>query len=218
MRVAALFGVTASVLGLWSPAVAPAAVSAAQDAALVVVAPGPLRPATLDLRTIRPEIPRGYATVEQRAAQAAAEQAAAAAAQTAAEAAAKASAPAAPSSSSRTPTPRTPTTPKPTAPAPTRLPLGVDPGASAPVVPLAPTAAEPPPPGPAPLAPRRGPGRVDAGRHRGRAVLEVHHRHADRLGAPPHRVDRGDRAGGRPRRVGWCRPGEREHHPHAGRH
>src|SRR3954470_13611192 len=137
MRVAALFGVTASVLGLWSPAVAPAAVSAAQDAPLVVVAPEPLRPATLDLRTIRPEIPRGYATVEQRAAQAAAEQAAAAAAQAAAEAAAKASAPAAPSSSSRTPTPRTPTTPKPTPPAPTRLPLGVDPGASTQVVTVA---------------------------------------------------------------------------------
>jgi L,D-peptidoglycan transpeptidase YkuD (ErfK/YbiS/YcfS/YnhG family) len=145
-RTVALLAVTAAVLGVGSAAGAP--VPAAGDAALHVVPAESLRSAVVDLRTVRPELPRGYGTVEQRAAQAAAEQAAAAAAQAAAEAeraaaeraaaeaAARAAAPAAPrtGASSRATTPKGPTAPKPSAPAPTRLPLGVDPGSSTQVV------------------------------------------------------------------------------------
>ena len=129
LRTAALLGVAASVLGVWSSPGSPSSVSAADDTALVV-APEPLRPAALDLHAIRPELPRGYATVEQRAAQAAAE------AKAAADAAARTSAPKAPSPSSRTTTNRAPAPapPKPSTPAPTRLPLGVDPGSSTQVV------------------------------------------------------------------------------------
>ena len=127
MRAAALLGVTASVLGVWAPPAAPASMS--EDASPAVIAPEPLRSATLDPRVIRPEVPRGYGTIEQRAAQAAAAQAAAAAA-------ARVAVPAAPSAgaSSRGTTTKGPTVPKATTPAPTGLPLGVDPGASTQVV------------------------------------------------------------------------------------
>jgi L,D-peptidoglycan transpeptidase YkuD (ErfK/YbiS/YcfS/YnhG family) len=142
----ALLGVTASVLGIWSPAGTPgAAVSAAADAPLDVVAAELLGSTAPDLHTVRAEFPPGYGTVEQRAAQVAAEQAAAAAAEAAAkaaaaaaraEAAARAGTAAAPaaSGSSRPPTPRSPKTTTPPTPAPTGLPLGVDPGSSTQVV------------------------------------------------------------------------------------
>jgi L,D-peptidoglycan transpeptidase YkuD (ErfK/YbiS/YcfS/YnhG family) len=140
----ALLGVTASVLGIWSPAGTPGpALTAAEDAPLDVVAAELLGSTAMDLQMVRAELPRGYGTVEQRAAQAAAEQAAAAAAQAAAaaaahaeEAAAKAEEAAAPaaSASSRPPTPRSPKTTTPPTPASTGLPLGVDPGSSRQVV------------------------------------------------------------------------------------
>jgi L,D-peptidoglycan transpeptidase YkuD (ErfK/YbiS/YcfS/YnhG family) len=122
--------VTAAVLGVWSPTGVSA--SAADDASAVVIAPEPLRSAAVDLGALRPEIPRGFGTIEQRAAQAAAEQAAAAAAEAAARAAAVTSRSSA--SSSRPTTPRSPAAPKATTPAPTRLPLGVNPGSSTQVV------------------------------------------------------------------------------------
>lgn len=133
---------TASVLGVWSPAASPSAVS--DDAGLVVIGPETLRSATFDVRVLRPEFPRGFGTIEQRAAQAEAEQAAAAAAQAAAQATARTASraatpatPAAPSASSHTTPKRAPTTPaapKASTPAPVRLPLGVDPGPSTQVV------------------------------------------------------------------------------------
>jgi L,D-peptidoglycan transpeptidase YkuD (ErfK/YbiS/YcfS/YnhG family) len=137
----ALLGVTASVLGVWSPGTQ-STVSA--DASLVVMAREPLRSATFDVRVLRPQVPRGFGTIEQRAAQAAAEQAAAAAPEAAARPASRstsrAATPAAPSAAPRTTTTRTPTTPsapavpKSTTAAPVRLPLGVDPGSSRQVV------------------------------------------------------------------------------------
>lgn len=135
LRAVALLGITASVLGTWSPAAAPSAVSA--DAALLRMSPETLRAATLDVRAVRPEVPPGFGTIEQRAAQAAAEEAAAAAARAAAEAAARSKGPAAGSSSPRATTTGTsspaPVTPKATT-APVRLPLGVDPGSSTQVI------------------------------------------------------------------------------------
>jgi len=144
LRAVALLGVTASVLGVWS-AGAPSPVAA--DAS-IVVSGQPLRSTTVDLRLLRPEFPRGFGTIEQRAAQAAAEQeAAAAAARSASRSTSRSATPAVQSAAPRTTTTRTPTTPatpavpKPTAPAPVRLPLGVDPGSSRQVVTVvAPTA------------------------------------------------------------------------------
>ena len=130
MRTAALLGLAASLLGVWSPA--GVSVSAADDGAIRVVPSAPLRSAAPDLGTLRPEVPRGYGTIEQRAAQAAAEQAAAVAAQAAARASTR-QAPA-PVGSAHAPTTKAPAAPKATTPAPTGLPLGVKPGASTQVV------------------------------------------------------------------------------------
>jgi L,D-peptidoglycan transpeptidase YkuD (ErfK/YbiS/YcfS/YnhG family) len=126
-----LLAVTAAALGVWAPAPATASPSAAAAVALHVSAPQLAPSAALDLTALRPELPRGYGTVEQRAAQAAAEQAAADAARAAAEAAAREAAKTRPSR----PAPTKPSTPAaPSAPAPPQLPLGVDPGASTQVV------------------------------------------------------------------------------------
>ena len=135
MRTAALLAVTAAALGSSSPATAPALPSTAQGATLHVTAQQSLRSATLDLATIRVEVPRGYGTVEQRAAQAAAEQAAADAARAAAGAAAREAArQAASARTSRPTTTRSSPAPTPGAPVPTGLPPGVDPGSSTQVV------------------------------------------------------------------------------------
>jgi L,D-peptidoglycan transpeptidase YkuD (ErfK/YbiS/YcfS/YnhG family) len=136
LRTAALLAVTASVLGICSPGGAPASVSPAEAESRLLIAPEPLRSAALDLGTVRPEVPRGYGTVEQRAAQAAAESAAAAAARAAAAAAARAAAPTRSRSagSSQAATTRPPAAPKASTPAPTGLPLGVEPGSSKQVV------------------------------------------------------------------------------------
>jgi L,D-peptidoglycan transpeptidase YkuD (ErfK/YbiS/YcfS/YnhG family) len=130
LRTAALLVVTASLLGVWVPAGVPA--PAAGDAALHVGPPAPLRSEALDLGTLRPEVPGGYGTIEQRAAQAAEEQAAAAAAQAAARTSSRATP--APVSSTHPPTPKAPAVPTPPTPAPTALPLGVNAGASTQVI------------------------------------------------------------------------------------
>lgn len=124
VRALALFGVTAALLGIWSP------VGVFDAAALHVVPSSPLRSTAPDPAALRLAVPRGYGTIEQRAAQAAAEEAAAAAAQAAARAAAH-GAPAV-GGSAHAPATKLPAAPR--TPAPADLPLGIDPGASTQVI------------------------------------------------------------------------------------
>jgi len=145
----ALLGLTSLALGIGSPAAgAGTSVSAAQNALAAGLDVSAIRSAPLNLRLVHPAVPRGYGTVEARAAQAAAETAAAAeaeAAQAAAARVAAASARAAQPASGRTPS--SSTAGRPPSPAPSRtpartparppaggLPLGVDPGSSSQVV------------------------------------------------------------------------------------
>jgi L,D-peptidoglycan transpeptidase YkuD (ErfK/YbiS/YcfS/YnhG family) len=125
-----LLAATATVLGTSSPA-GVSGRAPTESAALQVVEPDVLRSAVIDVATVRADVPRGYGTVEQRAAQAASEQEAVAAAQAAA-ARAPAATPAGASGSSHPAPPRSPAPPPATTPA--GLPLAVDPGSSTQVV------------------------------------------------------------------------------------
>ena len=142
LRAIALLGVTSLALGIGSPATGRAtAVPLAESRLAAAMDLDLLRSAPLDVRLLQPAVPRGYGTVEARAAQAAAEAAAAQAAAEAQAAAAKAAEAAKHRTSTSTRAPsastsgRSSPSPAGTAePAGSGLPLGVDPGSSSQVV------------------------------------------------------------------------------------